>query len=137
MAGNVTDVPSGTYRYDPDAHALTPLVTGDLREQIADAGIGDQPWLSSCAALILISADVAGALAEFADQPPGTRGARYAHLEAGAAAQNVALQAAADEIGAVLVGGFDDYALRPHCPTDHEPLALLALGHPRDRQQLQ
>ncbi|MEU5851662.1 SagB/ThcOx family dehydrogenase [Saccharopolyspora shandongensis] len=133
VAGDVADVPAGSYRYEPDAHRLVPLARGDLRAQISDAGIGDQPWLSSCAALILISGDETAARVKFADQPPGTRGVGYVHLEAGAAAQNMALQAAADGVGAVLVAGFDDDALRQHCPEGHEPLALLALGHLRDR----
>lgn len=132
VAARVRDVDAGLYSYVPHAHRLDLGVRGDLRPTVAEAGIGEQSWLSTCAALILISGDVDGALAHFADQPPGTRGRRYVALEAGAAAQNIALQAAADGIGCVLVGGFDDDAVRGYCPSGHEPLAVLAIGDPRD-----
>lgn len=40
--------------------------------------------------------------------PCGQRGQRYAWIEAGAAAQNIQLQATADGLGSVLVAGFPD-----------------------------
>mgnify|MGYP001446334714 FL=1 len=53
-------------------------------------------------------------------------------LEAGAAAQNLALQAAVLGLGAVLVGAFDDdllHAVHPELlPDGHDPLAMVAVG---------
>ncbi|MFB9869171.1 nitroreductase family protein [Vreelandella sulfidaeris] len=65
-------------------------------------------------------------------KPYGARGARYVYLEAGAAAQNLQLQAVAQGLGSVWVGGFDDEA------TGHilglkvplTPIILLCVGHP-------
>lgn len=65
--------------------------------------------MSDAEAVILVAVDVGDVAARFWEQPPpGERGVRYAWMEVGAAAQNVQIQAAAEGLGAVLVGGFDD-----------------------------
>jgi SagB-type dehydrogenase family enzyme len=63
----------------------------------------------------------------------GARGERYVHIEAGHAAQNVLLQAAALELGAVMVGAFDDERVRGRLGLDgaQRPLALLPVGRRR------
>jgi len=60
------------------------------------------------------------------------RGARYVILEAGHAAQNILLQAAALGLGAVPVGAFDDEGVRRllELRDDHAPLYLLTVGRP-------
>jgi SagB-type dehydrogenase family enzyme len=60
------------------------------------------------------------------------RGPRYAQLEAGHAAQNVLLQAAALGLGGVSVGAMDDAAVQKALalPKDHEPLYIIPVGYP-------
>lgn len=128
-AGDVADVDKGLYRYEPRSNALEVVGSGDVRGQLFHAAIDEQPWLRSCAALIVIAGDVQRAERAFADQPPdGKRGRRYIYMEAGAAAQNIALQAAELRIASVVVGGFDDAAVKRCLGLEHEPLIMMPMG---------
>jgi SagB-type dehydrogenase family enzyme len=129
--GDVSELPSGLYAYDPQQHGLSPLETTDLRPALADAAIGDQPWVNEAAVIIAVAANLTAIDAHFAtQQPDGRRGARYAHMETGALCQNVHLQATALDLGMVLVGGFDDAAANAALPLSagEETTALLCLG---------
>lgn len=129
VAGEVADVEQGVYAYEPRAGTLNAVGHGDLRQELYRAALEDQPWLRTCAALIVIAGDMRGAEREFASQAPdGMRGRRYIYMEAGAAAQNMALQAAALQLGSVLVGGFDDGAVSRCLGLASEPLIMLPLG---------
>lgn len=135
VAGAVESLEPGGYRYDPQRHGLVPVAAGDRRHSVAECTLADRDWMCDAAALLLLSADIGGVNAHFAEQPPlGGRGERYVWLEAGHAGQNVSLAAAGLGIGAVLVAGLDDDLLRGHAPPllpqDHDPLAVLAVGHP-------
>jgi SagB-type dehydrogenase family enzyme len=61
------------------------------------------------------------------------RSPRYVHLEAGHAAQNILLQAVSLNLGSVLIGAFEDSRVQTvlDLPSDHEPLYLIPVGHPR------
>ena len=61
----------------------------------------------------------------------GERGIRYAHIEAGHAADNLFLQAVSLQLNTVVVGAFQDDALRRTLgiPEDHVPLVLMPVGH--------
>ena len=108
-AGNVTGLSAGIYRYHCAGHRLEIIHDGDSRESLADAALEYQPWVKEAAVVVALTADVSAMYAHFLDQPPqGQRGDRYIYLEAGAITQNAALQAANLNLGAVLVGGFDD-----------------------------
>lgn len=129
VAGDVEALRPGLYVYEPRAHALDTIGQGDLREELYGAALEDQPWVRDCAALVVIAGDTAAMEREFADQPPdGLRGRRYIHMEAGAVAQNIALQAADLAIGTVLVGGFDDERVRQCLGIEPAPLAMMPLG---------
>jgi SagB-type dehydrogenase family enzyme len=62
----------------------------------------------------------------------GERGARYVHMEAGHAAQNVGLQAVARNLGTVMIGAFVDRDVKRvvQMPENEEPLYLLPVGRP-------
>ena len=134
VAGNVTGLDAGVWRYDPHRNLLTSIALGDRREPVAATSLADYDWLRQATALLIVSADMQLAKEHFADQPPyGQRGERYVWMEAGCVAQNVYLCAAERGLGAALIGGFDDEGLcglgAGVVPDRHDPLALLGIGH--------
>ena len=62
----------------------------------------------------------------------GGRAGRYVAFEAGAASQNLALQAAALGFGTVVIGAFDDLAVARvlRLAPGERPLALMPVGWP-------
>lgn len=124
VVGNVTDLAPGIYRYVPKTHALEPSAGGDCRTDLAGAALG-QPWVSGGAAAVVISA-----IYSRTTQRYGERGIRYAHMEAGHAAQNVHLQAEAMGLGTVVVGAFQDEDVQTvlSLPEAETPLYILPVG---------
>ena len=124
--GEVEGWEPGIYRYDPSSHALRRRAGGDRRGDLADAAYG-QRWVGEGAAVIILSARYARTTRRY-----GERGIRYVHVEAGAAAENVHLQAAALGLGTVLVGAFDDAGTAAILDLEAEetPLLLLPIGRP-------
>lgn len=106
---HVTGIDTGLYDVNAFDQCLTQINKSDLRWALRDAAIGDPKWITDAACIVIICADMATSNQVFADQKPhGTRGTRYVYLEAGAAAQSLQLQAVAEGLTGVLVGGFDD-----------------------------
>ena len=83
--------------------------------------------LAGAPALVVVAAQPARTAARY-----GTRAERYVAIEAGAAAQNLLLQATALGLGGTIVGAFDDAALRRLLPLadGEQPLLIVPLGHP-------
>ena len=123
VAGNVTGLPSGVYRYRPAGHDLVLAVTGDRRAEVAKAC--GQGWVADAPAAVVFTAVFARTAKKY-----GERSARYVPIEVGAAAENLALQAEALGLGATVVGAFDDAALATILATaaEEQPLALLPVG---------
>lgn len=110
-ARQVRGVAPGLYRVDPDSADLERVAEGDAGSRLQEAAIDDQPWIVAAAGVIAVSADLGAMARAFADHAAyGDRAARYTYIEAGAAAQNIHLQAVAQGLGAVLVGGIRDEA---------------------------
>lgn len=127
VAGRVDGLPAGVHRYEPAGHRLVTVAGGDLRADIATAARG-QRWLADAPALVVIAAQPQRTAARY-----GARAERYVAIEAGAAAQNLLLQAVALGLGGTLVGAFDEAALRRAVPLGdgEQVLAIVAVGHPR------
>ena len=125
--GAVKDLPSGIYRYEPGQYALELVAGGDRRAELAAAALG-QECVQDGAAVIALAAVYRRTTAKY-----GERGIRYAHMEAGHAAQNVWLQAVALGLGTVVVGAFDDRDVKKvlSLGAREEPLCLLPVGRPR------
>lgn len=102
VAGNVENLTSGVYKYNPQKHDLSKIKEVDARKELADAAL-NQEWVELAPASIVLAA-----IYERTTTRYGDRGIRYVHLEAGHSAQNVCLQAVALGLGSVPVGAFDD-----------------------------
>lgn len=126
VAGAVTTLPAGSYRYEPRQHRLLPIATGDLRAGIAAAAL-DQAWVGEAPAILVLAAVVERTARRYGD-----RATRYVHMEVGHAAQNVYLQAASLGLGTCMVGAFVDARLKRllGLPAEVDPLALLPVGPP-------
>ena len=132
-AGRVHGLDVASYQYLPEPHQLRMVVDRDLRGELCEAALDHQPWVAEAAMVVLLSADLDAMSIHFEDQPPtGKRGERYVYLESGAIAQNVQLVAHSLNLGAVLVGGFDDsmiaglFSLSP----SRRATALICIGVP-------
>ena len=120
-------MPAGVYRYRPRQHDLVCLAEGDRRTKLAAAAL-DQDWLNDAPVTIAIAA-----VYERTARKYRQRAERYVHMEVGHAAQNVHLQAVALGLGTVVVGAFDDAAVKRvlNLADNEQPLCLLPLGKPR------
>lgn len=123
-AGDVAGLDGGVYRYQPVDHRLRQRGTTDHRSSLATATLG-QDWVGRGAAVLVVSAVYGRISAKY-----GARGVRYAHLEAGHAAQNVLLMATSLNLGAVPVGAFDDAGVARVLKLDEreQPLYLIPVG---------
>jgi len=117
----------GVYHYSPQSHRLAILSPEDTRLRLWEAGL-NQGALREAPAIIVVAAVYARTEGKY-----GSRAERYVRLEAGHAAQNILLQATALDLGAVPIGAFYDQKVQEvlALPSDHEPLYLIPVGHPR------
>ena len=87
----------------------------------------NQRALSKAAAVFVI----AGVKAR-TEKKYGRRAERYVWMEAGHAGQNLLLQATAFGLGSVIIGAFNDRAVKEVLGLESEPLSLLAVGRPEN-----
>jgi len=125
VAGHVTGLVSGVYRYRPATHELVPVVGGDRRAAVAAAC--RQGWVAEAPAAVAFTAIFARTAKKYGD-----RSTRYVPIEVGAAAENLALQAVALGLGTTVVGAYDDAKLAAALGSaaDEQPLALVPVGRP-------
>jgi SagB-type dehydrogenase family enzyme len=124
VAGRIDGLSAGVYHYRPDGHRLQAMHAGDLRDRLARAALG-QSWLADAPAVVVFAA-----VYERTARKYGERAARYVHIEAGHAAQNLFLQAGALKLDTVVVGAFDDDAVAAllQLPPDVRPLLLMPVA---------
>jgi len=126
IAGNVTGLSAGIYSYDPHKHELTRVAEGDARAEMSKAALGQSSIKSAPAVLVL------SAVYERTTVKYGERGIRYVHMEVGHVAQNIYLQAAALNLGTVVIGAFDDDGIKKvlRMTGREHPLYLMPVGKP-------
>ena len=124
VAGNVSGLPPGVYKYQPVENRLAIIKEGDLRESLARAA-ANQTWMKDGAVEIVVAA-----VQERTTVKYGERGVRYVYIEAGHVAQNVLLQATAMDLGAVPVGAFyeDQVIELLDMPENEAPLYIIPVG---------
>ncbi|MGQ9688735.1 MAG: SagB/ThcOx family dehydrogenase [Desulfobaccales bacterium] len=121
----VSGLAAGLYRYRPEFHSLELCQRGDLRAAVARSSL-HQTWMAEAPVMVIIAAEYRRCMARYGD-----RGVRYTDMEAGAAAQNLFLQAEALGLAAGIVGAFQDRALQDllKLPSNHEPLLVMPVGY--------
>jgi SagB-type dehydrogenase family enzyme len=121
--------PDGFYHYVPQGHRLEVRSREGLRTKLWAVSLM-QSAVREAPAVIVVTAVYERTEAKYGAQ----RSPRYVHLEAGHAAQNILLQAVALELGAVPIGAFLDDQVQAvlSLPSDHRPLYLIPVGHPRE-----
>ena len=126
VAGRVSGLGPGIYRYEPGAHELVKTGDQDRRGALWRAGLTQGAIRH--APLVLVYC----AVYERTTQKYGERGIRYVHIEAGHAAQNVCLQAISLGLGTVVIGAFDDKAVQKilELKADEYPLIIMPVGSP-------
>jgi SagB-type dehydrogenase family enzyme len=124
VAGNVEGLTEGVYKYRPDGHELIRAFEGDKRIELSRAALG-QTSVRDAAAVLLLTAVFERTTAKY-----GNRGIRYVHIEVGHVAENVCLQVVALNLGAVVIGAFDDSQVKriANLMPQQEPLYLIAIG---------
>lgn len=122
----VEDLASGIYRYIPQRHTLLLVEPGDKTSDLAVAAL-DQDWVATARINIVIAA-----VFERTTERYGERGIRYVYMEAGHADQNIYLQAAALDLGTVVIGAFHDEQVQRllDLPEEQKPLYIAPVGHP-------
>ncbi len=126
VAARVDGLAAGVHRYVAATHALQLAVAEATTSSLAQAALG-QSAVGAAAAVVVISAVESRTAVKY-----GARAARYVAFEAGAAAQNLALQAAARGLGAIVIGGFDEAAVARELrlPAGELPVVLMPIGVP-------
>ncbi len=124
VVGKVSETQVGVYRYVPGRHELVREVGGDKRHDLAMAAL-QQSWMEAASIMVIFTIVGRRITAEY-----GRRGLRYAQIEVGHAAQNLALQAVSLGMGTTMVGAFDDEAVRKllALPEEEVPVYIIPLG---------
>jgi len=117
--------PSDVLRYVPGTASVELRVDSQAKSRVA-AAIGDVP-ASGAYAIVVITGVPARITGKYDE-----RGIRYMWMEAGHAAQNLLLAAAALGLGAVAVGAFDDAGIARALGLSEQeiPLYLIPVGRP-------
>nr|QNO46635.1 hypothetical protein OEAKOMNL_00037 [Methanosarcinales archaeon ANME-2c ERB4] len=124
VAGNVDGLAGGVYRYRTEGHTLQRIRDGDLRKNLSECAL-KQTQIMDAAAGIVFAAVFNRTTAKY-----GERGAQYAYIEAGHAAQNVYLQAEASGLGVCAVGAFYEQEVSEllALSRDETPIYILTVG---------
>jgi SagB-type dehydrogenase family enzyme len=123
VVGRVDDLMAGVYRYVPSTHSLSVVRRGDFRGPLCDDALS-QEWVEEAALDIVITGVYERTMEKY-----GERGIRYVHMEVGAVAENVYLQAESLGLGTTFVGAFsDDGVKRILLADDEEPLGIMPVG---------
>ncbi len=117
----VEGLPAGIYHYDIRNHKLERLKTGDFRQNIVAAGLG-QNFLGQASVCLIISA-----IWQRTRWKYGDRTYRYVLMEVGHVGQNLYLAATSLGLGACAVGAFFDDAFNNLLELDGIEEAVLYL----------
>ncbi|MCK5428783.1 MAG: SagB/ThcOx family dehydrogenase [Anaerolineales bacterium] len=126
LAGDVRDLDSGFYKYNPESHELWGVFEGDKRAELGQAAL-NQEAIRDAPAVIVISGIYERTTGKY-----GERGHQYVHMEVGNVAQNIYLQAVSLHLGTVFIGAFYDEDVKKvlQLGENEEPFCILPVGRP-------
>ncbi len=127
IAHRVEGVERGVYHYGVRSHLLEEVARGDFREDLSRAALS-QGFCSEAAAVFVWTAIFPRVKWKY-----GQRAYRYAYLDAGHIAQNLALAAVGLGLGSCQIAAFFDdemNALLGVDGTDESVIYLSSVGHP-------
>ncbi|MCL0035654.1 SagB/ThcOx family dehydrogenase [Thermodesulfovibrionales bacterium] len=123
VAGNVTGLADGIYRFQWRNHSLKMIKKGDFRQELMVASLR-QRFVEQAPVSIVWVGDF-----DRVKRVYGTRGVvRYISMDVGGAGQNVHLQAEALGLGTVIVGAFHDGLVQRILGTELVPLYIMPVG---------
>ncbi|MBN2465764.1 SagB/ThcOx family dehydrogenase [candidate division WOR-3 bacterium] len=125
VAGAVTGLEPGIYRYRPGPHDLLDVLAGDRRQWLCHAALG-QTMVQDAPASLVYSAVFSRNTAKYGER--GRR--RYVCMDLGHSAENVYLQCASLGLGTCGIAAFHDDAVRlvTRLPENEEPLYIMPVG---------
>jgi SagB-type dehydrogenase family enzyme len=127
LAQRVDGLEPGYYLYDQVGYQLVPRIRGDLRLALQDVTFESEWLLYAPVVLVLVHR------ARKFEWKYHTRGYRMAHLDMGAALQNLYLSAWASRVGTCAVAGFFDEAINTllgYDGIDDYVSLVVAMGEP-------
>ncbi|MFW6326427.1 MAG: SagB/ThcOx family dehydrogenase [Desulfovermiculus sp.] len=124
VSGEVSGLETGVYRYRPRGHELVQVTSGDKRQALAGQAY-QQMWVAEAQAVVVITAVYERVTGKY-----GQRGERYAHIEAGCAAQNLSLAGYNLGLGSTVVGAFSDQGVAEVIKAGEKerPLIVMPVG---------
>ncbi len=122
---SVPGLEEGVFHYIPERQGLKKVDKGDFRKAVALASLG-QMWMAEAPVSLVITSEYDRIKGKY-----GSRGQRYALIEAGHVGQNIFLQAGALGMAAGIVGAFDDNRVVKtlSLPDSHRPLLIMPVGY--------
>jgi SagB-type dehydrogenase family enzyme len=120
--GEVKGLKPGLYHYDPEKHIITKKADGDLRQKLTEASLY-QDEITKAPATFVITAVYERTMKKYKE-----RGIQYVHMEVGAVAENIYLQAETLNLGTVFMGAFEDEKVKKVLGIKEEPLAIMPVG---------
>ena len=102
VVNNVNQLNRGIYQYNPRDNTLQLIHLKDISSELMRASLSQSMIAEASAVLVF------GAIFDRTTERYGERGIRYVHNEIGHASQNVHLQAAALDLGTVVIGAYRD-----------------------------
>jgi SagB-type dehydrogenase family enzyme len=123
VVGNVETLLPGIYRYRAEGHTLSPVAKGDMRERLCAEALS-QECIQAAPLVIVLTGVYERTMEKYGD-----RGIQYVHIEVGAVAENIYLQAEALGLGTVLMGAFSDGGVKELLGADDvAPLGIMPVG---------
>lgn len=128
-SGNLKNLPTGIFHYNPQHNHIRLIVEGDQTEKLSQSLIS--PEIGNHASLIIFIT----ALFERSSFKYGERSYRFVLLEAGHAAQNMNLVANGLGLGVLNIGGYYDREIDDFLGLDgvtHSTIYMLAIGNKKN-----
>ncbi|MEE8480004.1 MAG: SagB/ThcOx family dehydrogenase [Desulfobacterales bacterium] len=124
IAGKVTNLAAGIYKYKPRGHELLKIIEGDKRTELYRVALRQRP-IKDAPVILVFCAVYKRTTGKYRK-----RGIRYILIEIGHSSQNVCLQAVSLDLGTVTLGAFNDKKVSEviGCKENEHPLYIMPIG---------